>query len=322
MAAVLSRAAVPLAWLVALGLLLLVGLRVTGIERGKLLALLLGALPLTLLPSYGVGVVALLLRRPLLGMVAAGLMATHLLVVAPALGVERVPAAAYLAPTLRVVTANILKTNPDSVRVGAALAALRPDVLVVAELRPANLPGLRASGLLDDLPYTSMDSGPLRDVELFSRLPLSDIGHREAAGSPQPRATIEVGGVAVRLAGEHPLPPIGTWEAGWRASLADLATEAGAQPLPLVVAGDFNATRDHAPFRQVLATGLRDAADARGRGLARTWPQWLPILALDHVLVRDGAGARLFVLDQSEVTLPGSDHKAVLADLAVLPDGR
>jgi endonuclease/exonuclease/phosphatase family metal-dependent hydrolase len=86
-----------------------------------------------------------------------------------------------------------------------------------------------------------------------------------------------------------------------------------------VVLGDFNADRDHAPFRRLLDTGLRDAHDERGRGLARTFPSWLPVLHLDHVLVRDGNGARVVVRDVREVRLPGSDHLTVVTDLAVLP---
>ena len=85
------------------------------------------------------------------------------------------------------------------------------------------------------------------------------------------------------------------------------------------MAGDLNADRDHAAFRDLLATGLRDAHDERGRGLARTWPERFPLLHLDHVLVRDGAGAGIAVLDVREVEVPGSDHLAVVADLAVLP---
>jgi hypothetical protein len=37
------------------------------------------------------------------------------------------------------------------------------------------------------------------------------------------------------------------------------------------------------------------------------------------VRVRDGAGGRLAVRAVREVRLPGSDHLAVVADLAVLP---
>ena len=88
----------------------------------------------------------------------------------------------------------------------------------------------------------------------------------------------------------------------------------------MVVLGDFNADRDHAAFRRLLSIGLRDAHDERGRGLARTWPTRLPLLQLDHVLVRDGRGGRLVAEDVREVVVPGSDHRAVVADLAVLPE--
>ena len=308
-----------LAWAVAGVLVLLVVLRVTGAGRGKVLALLLGALPLTLLPAYPLLLVAALLRRRLLVVLAAGLVLAHVAVIAPALGAEDVPAAALGAPRLRVVSANVLKTNPVPEEAGRALRALSPDVLVLAELRTTNLPGLRASGLLDDLPYSTLTDGPPDDVELFSRLPLGEVRDVVVVpGLPQPRGVVDVGGVPVRLAGAHPLPPLHDWEPGWRASLRGLAGEAVADGRPLVAAGDLNADRDLAPFRDLLAAGLRDAADERGHGLSGTWPQRLPVLGLDHVLVRDGTAARLVVLDQRDVALPGSDHEAVLADLAVL----
>jgi endonuclease/exonuclease/phosphatase (EEP) superfamily protein YafD len=43
---------------------------------------------------------------------------------------------------------------------------------------------------------------------------------------------------------------------------------------PQVVAGDLNATRDHAPFRRLLDAGLVDAADAQGWSAwpGMTWP--------------------------------------------------
>lgn len=86
----------------------------------------------------------------------------------------------------------------------------------------------------------------------------------------------------------------------------------------MVVAGDLNADRDHAAFRRLLDAGLRDAHDERGQGLARTWPAGLPVLHLDHVLVRDAGEVHLVPLEVREVDVPGSDHRAVVADLAVL----
>lgn len=86
---------------------------------------------------------------------------------------------------------------------------------------------------------------------------------------------------------------------------------------PAVVAGDFNSTLDHSLFRHAIA-GCGDAADQRGDGLIPTWgpndllrhtigPQ------IDHVLSTKGIEATTFRV----VDIPGSDHRAVLATLAV-----
>ena len=307
------------AWLLAGGLALVVGVRVLGVERGTLLVLLVGALPLTLLPAYAVLAVAAGLRRRWLAALGGLLVVAHLLVVAPSLDVADLPAGALDAPRLRVVAANLYVLNPKPEQAGRALRALRPDVLVVPELGADGMAGLRASGLLDDLPFSVVEPGERREtVGLFSRLPLRDVATRAAGGRLLPRATVTVAGTDLRLLAAHPLPPISALEPLWRRSLRDLAEEARVLELPTVVAGDLNADRGHAPFRALLATGLRDAHDVRGRGLARTWPASFPLLHLDHVLVRDGAGVRLAVLDVAEAELPGSDHKAVVADLAVL----
>jgi endonuclease/exonuclease/phosphatase (EEP) superfamily protein YafD len=295
-------------------------LRGLGAERGTLLVLLTGVLPWALLPAYGVLGLAALWRRRLLGAVAAAVVLAHLLVIAPALGAADVPAAAATAPQLRVVVANLYVLNPDPAAAGRALRALDPDVVVVPELHTRGLTGLRRSGLLEDLPHVVAELGAREEtVGLLSRLPLSDVTTRAAGGRELPRATVRVAHTDVRFLSSHPLPPLSVFELMWRQSLADLTQEASATELPLVVLGDFNADRDHAVFRDLLDTGLRDAHDLRGRGLVRTFPAALPFLHLDHVLVRDGRGGRLVVRDVREVRLPGSDHLTVVSDLAVLP---
>ncbi|MCW2615792.1 MAG: hypothetical protein JWN08_2786, partial [Frankiales bacterium] len=253
-----------------------------------------------------------------LAVVAAGLVVSHALLVAPALGVVDVPAGADRAPRLRVVTANLYVLNPDPERAGRALRALRPDVLVVPELSARGLAGLTAAGLLADLPF-SVTATATRDetVGLFSRLPLTDVSTRLVGGRALPRASVDVEGTRVRLLAVHPLPPISVFEGLWRTALDDLRDEVRDLDQAAVVVGDFNADRDHARFRRLLTNGLRDAHDDRGRGLARTFPASLPLLQLDHVLVRDGR-AQLVVRDVRETDLPGSDHLAVVADLAVL----
>jgi endonuclease/exonuclease/phosphatase (EEP) superfamily protein YafD len=273
-------------------------------------------LPLALLPAYAVLVVAAALRRWRLVAAAAVLVVAHLLVVAPALTADPRPAGAADVPRLRVVTTNLYVLNPDPAAAGRALRALRPDVLVVPELSAEGLAGLREAGLLVDLPHAVAELGTREEtVGLFSRLPLQDTATRSAAGRELPRATVTVNGRDVRVLAAHPLPPVSVLEPLWRESLRDLAVEAAQVDLPLVLAGDLNADREHAAFRALLDVGLRDAHDALGRGLARTWPAALPVLHLDHVLVR---GDLLVPVEVREVRIPGSDHLAVVAEIAVL----
>ena len=314
------RTRLVLAWLVAGALVTVVAVRAAGLERGALLALLVGALPLTLLAAYPLLVAALALRARALTAVAVALVAAHVAVVAPALRAAPLPDGAGEAPRLRVVVANLYIRNPDPAAAGRALVGLGPDVLVVPELDARGLAGLRAAGLLEQLPHTAVRADAREEtVGLLSRLPLRDVAFRAVGGRALPRATVSVDGVDVRVHAVHPLPPVGGLEPLWRASLDDAARRAFAAELPVVVAGDLNADRDHAVFRRLLDAGLRDAHDAVGRGLARTWPDRLPLLHLDHVLVRDGRGAALVPLRVTEERVPGSDHRAVVADVAVLP---
>jgi len=96
----------------------------------------------------------------------------------------------------------------------------------------------------------------------------------------------------------------------WRSELAALPP---AGDPPVVLAGDFNATLDHAQFRRFLRLGHVDAASQVGKGLVPTWgpePRGRPaLLAFDHVLV----DPRCAVLATSAHRVPGSDHKALYA---------
>jgi endonuclease/exonuclease/phosphatase (EEP) superfamily protein YafD len=101
----------------------------------------------------------------------------------------------------------------------------------------------------------------------------------------------------------------------WTSDLA--ALPATAQDVLRVLAGDFNATFDHAALRAVLRLGYVDAARVTGQGRAWTWrPLRLPLprLVLDHVLV----DPRITVASVELVPVSGSDHRAVVAEL-VLP---
>jgi endonuclease/exonuclease/phosphatase (EEP) superfamily protein YafD len=129
----------------------------------------------------------------------------------------------------------------------------------------------------------------------------------------QPTALVRLpGGVAAELICVHPVTPqLGRGGATrWREELGVLPAPG---ELPRVLAGDFNATLDHAVFRRVLGLGYADAAQQAGRALTPTWgpPGRGAVLTLDHVLPDRGCA----VLGYSVHTVPGSDHRAVFAEV-------
>jgi endonuclease/exonuclease/phosphatase (EEP) superfamily protein YafD len=120
----------------------------------------------------------------------------------------------------------------------------------------------------------------------------------------------------VQLICVHPHPPFPPWArravSRWRDELAVLPPPGDP---PVLLAGDYNATLDHAEFRRLLRLGHADAASQAGHGLTPTWgPEPTgrpPLLAFDHVLV-DPTWA---VLATSAHPLLGSDHRALFAEL-------
>jgi endonuclease/exonuclease/phosphatase family metal-dependent hydrolase len=131
----------------------------------------------------------------------------------------------------------------------------------------------------------------------------------------QPTARLQTAAGAVEVTAVHTQPPAlsPAQVRGWTADLARLPAP-GPEVLR-VLAGDFNATPDHAALRAVLAGGYVDAAAALGRGRVWTWrPLRLrrPRLTLDHVLV----DPRIRVAAVEFVRVRGSDHRSVVVELA------
>ncbi len=119
----------------------------------------------------------------------------------------------------------------------------------------------------------------------------------------------------IRVMAVHTLPP--TADAGvWRDELDTLgAYQRSKTDLPLVVAGDFNATEAMPGYREATR-GLDDAARVSGWWPQPTWPQRpLPLTQLDHVLVR-GLGPAAW----ERVQLPGTDHRSVVTGLHLPED--
>jgi endonuclease/exonuclease/phosphatase (EEP) superfamily protein YafD len=313
--------ALTAAWIVVAPLAALALSRLAGRDDAHAVLYAIHTLTAVLyLPAWLALGVAARVRSPVLGAVALLVVAAHVAFMWGDMPWRASPAAAALEEprTLRLVAANARAGNKVPAEFAAALASARPDVLVVVEVTPEIAAALRAEPGLDQLERRIED--PRHDhfgSAIYTRLPATDAGLVPVGGRPSAAMTISVGNQPVRVVAVHTLQPL-TGVAALRHAIDDLVALARdtAPGVEIVLAGDFNATMHNRPLRRLLEDGgLHDAHRDTGRGLARTWPQHMPLVPsfalLDRVLVSGGVD----VLTTEEVTAPGSDHRAVAAEL-------
>jgi endonuclease/exonuclease/phosphatase family metal-dependent hydrolase len=305
-------------WVVAGGLAGWAAVRLTGADR--LRPLEAGAVPLLSFTPQAAAAAWLgaLLLRGRGASATAALAATALTAAVGPRGIRcRQPRAGGVV--LRVLTANLFVGRASADAVVELVAATGADVLFLQELTDEAAVRLKRAGLADLLPsqVTDITPGSARGGGIYARYPLSDGPAIAPISVAQPTARLELpSGRSVHLVCVHPRPPSPPWSAGavsrWRAELSVLPPPGDP---PVILAGDFNSTLDHAQFRRLLALGHADAARQAGRGLVPTWgPEphgWPAVLAIDHVLV----DRRCAVRAASVHRLPGSDHRAVCAEV-------
>jgi len=226
-------------------------------------------------------------------------------------------------PRVRIATVSLRR---GLVRPGPVLDLVRRldvDVLSVQELTPRAERDLRAAGIGDLLPWAHViparpGSAPAASGAIWARMPAVAAGAVPGTFE-QPTAVIAVPGAQpIELTAVHTAPPA-TSPRSVRAWTGDLAALPAPQSALLrVLAGDFNATLDHAALRAVLRRGWTDAAQRAGRGPSWTWrPLRLPWprLTIDHVLVHP----RISVASVRVERVAGSDHRALVVDLVLPP---
>ena len=215
---------------------------------------------------------------------------------------------------LRVLTFNMFFGRADAEILVARVRQSGADVLFLQELTEEAVTRLKQAGLEDLMPHAQVElRGGSRGSGIYSRYPLSEGPQLAPTRMAHPTALLRLpGGDAVELVCVHPVTPqLGRGGAvRWREELRVLPPPG---ELPRVLAGDFNATLDHAAFRNVLSLGYADAARQAGGALTPTWgpPGRRAVLTLDHVL----ADRRCAVLGYSVHLVPGSDHRAVYAEI-------
>ncbi|GIG70712.1 endonuclease/exonuclease/phosphatase family protein [Phytomonospora endophytica] len=322
------RTALVLTWAATVVGLLYTVMRLFGLEFTWPLRTLVAYTPHLAAAALLPPIAAALLRRPRLAV--AGIVVP--LVLATLLGPrflanEQPPAT---GPSITVATANMYFGEGDPAALVALVDAHEVDVLSVQELTQAAMDGLDVAGLATRLPYREVSGvdGPsaTEGTGVYSRFPLTRNPALEFdATFAMTGVTIAVPGApAIELLAAHPAAPWAPEQVDyWLADLAKLppATPDGAVR---VLAGDFNATPDHAAFREVLDRGYADAAEQAGSGLTGTWQPRPdsrlsllgvvpPKVALDHVLV----DLRVAVTGVAFGDLPGADHDPVIAELTL-----
>ncbi|CAA0108673.1 Uncharacterised protein [Mycolicibacterium vanbaalenii] len=265
-------------------------------------------------------------RRWLLTVVALAVTAALVWVYVPRFHSPPVDASRATASVqVRVLTANLGMGQADPPAL-VTLARDTADIVAVQEMTPEAADGLVAAGMDAAFPHRIVLPAPLASgIGIWSRHPIVDSGRIDGYALPMLGARIRIPGVvvdttvlSVHLAAPWP-QPIGQWLQDI-AQLPDTLREVGqaAGAGAVIVAGDFNATTDMAPFRRLLGQGYADGGAQAGAGLARTYPgdgKWPPLLGIDHVLVKNAAA-----VSATTVVVRGSDHRGLLATLRVPVD--
>lgn len=217
-----------------------------------------------------------------------------------------------------VMTLNLRNGGADAATVVALVKEHDVQVLALEELTQDAVQQLHAAGLDELFPYAfTRPAGGFTGTGLWSRAPLRNPRDLPGFVSHQLLADSTLAGRRVTLAAVHPIAPQALDPGQWRDEYARLQAALARVDGPLVIAGDFNATRDQATFRALLGTGFVDAADQAGAGLEFTFPHGRrvpPLVAIDHVLVRDD---RLAAVTLDVQPVPGSDHLTVIAGYAL-----
>jgi endonuclease/exonuclease/phosphatase (EEP) superfamily protein YafD len=226
-------------------------------------------------------------------------------------------------PPISVVSVNLLMVNRTTQPIVDEILAADADVVCVQEFTLHWREALDAA-LADRYPhYVGVTQEDSFGAAIYSKRPFAEPPATALptgrVALPQLRAVVEHDSRRVAIYNVHLLPPrtLG-YTINHRVQFADLVDLLAADPLPLIVAGDFNFTEltpNAAAFRRV---GLTDAWEQRGVGIGATWPvigfmRYLPVpgLRLDHVFV-----SRDLAVDRVGVGVGRhSDHRPIRVDV-------
>jgi len=311
-----------LAWVVVGSLLIVVLFRLVAWDDVQIFAMADALGMIVYLPAWVVGIAAGLTRRWLLLAASVAVVVAQLAFGLPELtAATPVPAAARHAFNFRLFDANVYQGNPSMAGYAAQMRAYRPDLTTLEEASPDDRGQLQRAGVLRSMPYVfEIPRHDSRALVIASRYLLGPVHLSSIDGLVfLARTSIQLPVGTVPLWVVHTTAPVNPGWHLWDDELADVNQLLRTRPAgPLLVVGDFNATWGNRWFRSILATGLTDAAAARGEPFDVTWSQMSflvpPLIRIDHVLTTPG----VVVTTIHSGPGPGSDHRDLTATVAVL----
>ena len=272
---------------------------------------------LPLLPSFVValitGLIALTLRRWRLAATAAVAAALAYATALP--WTQPTPMTNQAASKFTVLLFNTYYRNTELAEVARRIEAIDADIVVLLEVTPQGREKLRPL----DAHYAQRFEcwrSPGCDILVLSRFPMKE-PHVDFVGSIQrsPIAWFEISpaGCAMNIFATHltrpfPFAPIASQDR----EADDLAQALNGWPGPKLVVGDFNAP----PWGHVIKTVENRAKLHVSLGAGGTWHAKLPPLMrvpIDHVMASEGFA----FASRKVLSFPGSDHAAVLTEVAV-----
>ncbi|MEK7952677.1 endonuclease/exonuclease/phosphatase family protein [Luteolibacter soli] len=165
--------------------------------------------------------------------------------------------------------------------------------------------------LHEDYPH-SIEEGT--GFAFYSKLPIRshEIIHCSDIEFPLLVARVATANGDVTVFAMHPLPPVSPhWSRALDETMAVLASEVKKTSGPVILAGDFNATRWGHKFEPLREAALRDASYGKAPGA--TWMRGNPIISIpiDRLLYRgEDMDCQRFEIGPAL----GSDHRPVIAE--------
>jgi endonuclease/exonuclease/phosphatase (EEP) superfamily protein YafD len=222
-------------------------------------------------------------------------------------------------PTVRLMTMNMIATNRAGDCILYQIRKANPDVIAFQEY--SNWADDLLQHELADYSYRLMEPKPdATGTALYSKIPFTGQivhPHNILGTRIYIRAQLQIAGQDVALYAIHPSSPHRyTNILRNRLQTADMLDELKNEKLPVIIAGDFNATEVTANLEAYESAGLESAYDLAGVGRGSTWPEvtllkYLPRFRIDHILI-----GPQFTCTSARVCGPtGSDHRPVIADV-------